>query len=163
MSDHYVVALDQGHLRIYAERRDPNQRQPSLELAESMDFPDGKRPYFAHDTSPQGRFPGTGENGGARHPGMSIDERLPMKAEAKTRNEKLLAEEVEKFLGAHPVASWDFAAPPAIHRAVLDRISSGTRLRLRRELGKDLVKHAPADLVAAFAEGEREQAAGKPR
>ncbi len=161
--EHYVIALDQGHLRIYAERRDPNQHKPGLELAASMDFPDGKRPYFAHDTSPQGRFPGAGENGGSRQPGMSIDERLPMKEEAKTRMAKLLAAEIEKFLVAHPGGSWDFAAAPEIHRAVLDRLSSATRLRLRRELAKDLVKHKAADLVAQFAESEREHAAERAR
>jgi hypothetical protein len=154
MSDHYVIALDQGHLRIYAERRDPNQHKPSLEAVEAVDFPNGKRPYFANDTSPQGRFPGAG-TGGSRHPGMSIDERLPMQEENKTRSAKQLAEEVETFLVGHPGATWDFAAGPDIHHAVLERISPGARQRLRRALAKDLVKHRPADLLAQFAEAEQ--------
>jgi len=120
MSEHYVVALDQGHLRIYAERQDANQLRPSLEVVESLDFPEGKRPYFANDTSPQGRFPGYGAGGqGARHAGQSIDERLPMKEEARARSAKQLAEQVDRFLTGHPEATWDFAAAPEIHRAVL--------------------------------------------
>jgi hypothetical protein len=156
MSDHYIIALDQGHLRIYAERRAPDQLKPSLEQVEAVDFPNGKRAYFSNDTSPQGRFPGYGAGGeGARHPGQSIDERLPMKEEARTRSAKQLAEEVEHFLAAHPDATWDFAAGPEIHRAVLERISNQARQRLRRALPKDLVKHQPQDLLEQFAAADR--------
>jgi hypothetical protein len=151
MSEHYIVALDQGHLRIYAERKMPDQTTPGLEEVESMDFPNGKRAYFANDTSPQGRFPGAGPGGGSRHPGMSIDERLPMKQESERRTAKQLAEEVEAFFSNHPGATWDFAAGPELHNAVLELISASTRQRLRRAVSKDLVKHRPQELLAQFA------------
>ena len=148
MSDHFIVTLDHGHLRIYAELRQPGQYTPTLETVESVDFPNGKRAYFSNESAPAGRFPGVR----GRHPGMSIDERLPMKQEAERRSERQLAEEVEAFLSARPDATWDFAAGPEMHRAVLDQLSVKSRQRLRRAVSKDLVKHPPGELLAQFAD-----------
>src|SRR3954470_6583332 len=113
MSDHFIIALDQGHLRIYAERKAPGQFTPGLQQVEAMDFPLGKKAYTANDTSMAGRFP----QDRGRHPGGSIDERLPMKEEADRRRAGQLAAEVEVFLANRPDATWDFAAGPEVHHA----------------------------------------------
>ena len=42
MSEHFIVTLDQGHLRIYVERQSPEQFTPGLEQVEAMDFPAGR-------------------------------------------------------------------------------------------------------------------------
>src|SRR5438105_4334416 len=126
MSEHYIVALDQGHLRIYLERRGPGQFTPGLEQVEAMDFPLGKKSYTANEAAPAGRFPQLR----GQHPGKSIDERLPMKEEADRRRAHELAVQVEAFLGGRPEASWDFAAGPEIHRTVLEQLSPASRRRL---------------------------------
>lgn len=159
MSEHFIVALDQGHLRIYAERTSPGQYTPGLEAVESMDFPAGRESYTDRDTDVAGRFQssknqaaGSGAPGGnVTRSGMSIDERLPMKNEANKRRASELASEVENFFARRPAATWDFAAGPELHRAVLEQLSPATRQRLRRAVPKDLVNQRPADLRAQFA------------
>jgi hypothetical protein len=153
MSEHYIVALDQGHLRIYAERASPAQFTPGLEQVEAMDFPLGKKAYNANDTGMAVRFPSSRgpKKGGVAEAGMSIDERLPMKEEADRRRAQQLSAEVEHFLAQRPGASWDFAAGPELHRAVLEQLSPQTRRRLRRAVPKDLVNENPAELREQFA------------
>ena len=164
MSEHYIVTLDQGHLRIYAERRGPDQFTPGLDQVEAMDFPAGRESYTDRDTDMAGRFQsskhqgaGAGAPGGSGmgRAGMSIDERLPMKNEADRRRAQQLAMEVEHFLKQHPAATWDFAAGPELHRTILEQLSPGTRQRLRRALPKDLVNQKPSDVRAHFADAGR--------
>src|SRR5215213_4946755 len=106
MSEHFVVAVDHGHLRIYVERRAPGQTT-GLDQVEAMDFPAGKRSYADRDTDMAGRFasskhqsPGPG-NPTART-GMSIDERLPMQREESRRRVKELAAEIDAFFQGRP-------------------------------------------------------------
>lgn len=160
MSEHYIVTLDQGHLRIYAERKSLEQFTPGLEQVEAMDFPAGKESYTDRDTDMAGRFqsskhqgpaPGAPGGNGVGRTGMSIDERLPMKNESDRRRAQQLAMEVEHFLTQHPNATWDFAAGPELHRAILEQLSAKSRQRLRRALPKDLVNQPPNDVRAHFA------------
>lgn len=159
MSEHYIVALDQGHLRVYAERREIGQQTPGLEVVESMDFPSGRESYTDRDTDMAGRFQNSrqtaGANAGGARGGMSIDERLPMKNEAHKRRAEQLASEVELFLSRRPEATWDFAAGPELHNVVLGHLSARTRQRLRRALAKDLVNHPLQSLREQFASGWR--------
>lgn len=147
MSEHFIVALDQGHLRIYAERRAPEQFTPGLEQVEAMDFPLGRRSYAENDAAMAGRFPTVR----GRHPTSSIDERLPMKVETNRRRAQELAQEVDRFFVSRPAASWDFAAAPELHRVVLEQLTPATRRRLRRAVPKDLVNQPPHELIAQFA------------
>jgi hypothetical protein len=160
MSEHFIVTLDQGHLRIYVERQSPEQFTPGLEQVEAMDFPAGRESYTDRDTDMAGRFssskhqgPATGAPGGngVGRTGMSIDERLPMKNEMNRRRAQELAAEVEDFLSKRPNASWDFAAGPELHRAVLELLSPRVRQRLQRAVPKDLVNQRPSELRAQFA------------
>jgi hypothetical protein len=160
MSEHFIVAIDQGHLRIYAERRTPEQFTSGLEQVEAMDFPLGKKAYTASDTSMAGRFqsskhqsraPGApaGIEGGRS--GMSVDERLPMKNETDRRRADQLAQEIEHFFTQRPEVTWDFAAGPELHRAVLEQLSPSVRQRLRRAVSKDLVNQPTSTLREQFA------------
>lgn len=134
MTEHFIVTLDRGHLRIYAEERAPGQATPRLALVEAMDFPAGTESYTAHETDQAGRFPGAlGRQGGG-----SIDERLPMRREVEKRRIEDLAGEVNSFLRTRPEASWDLAAPAEIQPLVLAQLAPSTRERLCRSLVKDL-------------------------
>ena len=82
--------------------------------------------------------------------GMSIDERLPMQEEEQRRQTKDLVETIETFLQPHPVATWDFAAGPEVHNAVLEALSPATRSRLHRALSKNLVNQPMEELLRQF-------------
>ena len=157
MSEHYIVTADQGHLRIFAERsKAPGQSVPALDEVQALDFPAGVKSYTDRDTDMAGRFQGSKQQGSApgapaARMGMSIDERLPMQREVERRRVSDLAKSIEGFLEVRPKATWDFAAPPAVHNAVLDALSPRARGRLRQALPKDLVNQRTADLRAHFA------------
>src|SRR4051812_25731862 len=158
MSEHYIVTLDQGHLRIFAERVAPGQYTPGLQQVEAMDFPAGKHNYSDRDTDQAGRFSGSKNQAagmgapvkGARA-GMSIDERLPMQREESRRRAKELAAEIENFFQHRPEASWDYAAGPELNSTVLEMLSPALRQRLRRSVSKDLVNQRMDEVRAHFA------------
>lgn len=163
MSEHYIVTLDRGHLRIYAETNAPGQT-PHLEIVEAMDFPQGKHSYTDRETDMAGRFnsskhqsaaPGAPGGNQAGRTGMSIDERLPMKREEERRSITMLAAELDHFLQNRPDASWDFAAAPALYSSIIDELSVDTRRRLKRALSKDLVNQNSEEVRAHFANAGR--------
>lgn len=156
MSEHYIVAIDHGHLRIYAEQRPPGQRTPGLEQVEAMDFPAGRNSYVDRETDMAGRFPGSKQQGpgpgfSPGRAGMSIDERLPMQREESRRRVKELAAEIDAFLQKHPDATWDFAAGPELNNPVLEMMSPPVRRRMRRSVAKDIVNQRADDVRAHFA------------
>ena len=156
MTEHYIVAVDHGHLRIFAEQKRPGQTTPGLQAVESMDFPLGKQSYSDRDTDQAGRFAGSkqqsaGSGAPAGRQGMSIDERLPMQREESRRRAKEIAAEIDTFLRARPAASWDFAAGPELNGAVLELISKDVRQRVRRSVAKDLVNQRADEMRAHFA------------
>lgn len=134
MNRHFVVALDRGHLRIFAETR-PLGQPPRLEIVEAMDFPLEKR----RSQEPTGSIaPGD-----------------------RTGSVEVLASELDSFLLERPDASWDFAAPAKLYHAVSSRLSEDTRRRLRRTLSKNLVNEKGDDVEEPFgAEDEWQIATG---
>lgn len=143
--EHYVVALDRAHLRIYHRREEPGVlNQAQFELAESIDFPAGKRHYTANESDHAGRFSAMGQARG------SIDERLPMQEEHQRRVLADLAHFLDGFLSARPNARWDLAAGPALHHALLAALKPEVRARLRQSVAKDLVNQSPTELRTHF-------------
>lgn len=156
MSEHYLVTLDAGHLRIYAEKpREPGQFTPALQQVEAMDFPAGRRSYTDRDTDMAGRFPSSKRQAAGPGPipgGMSIDERLSMQREEERRRAKELAAELDAFFSGRPDATWDFAAGPELNGAVLEQLSRDVRRRIKRSVAKDLVHQSAEDLRTHFQE-----------
>ena len=127
MSEHYVVTVDFGHLRIFAERGAADGVvPPRLEVVESLDFPSSSRRRPANE-------PASAAAGDAR------------------QNLDLLAAEVDTFLAHRPDASWDFAVAPSLYGAMMDEISIGTRSRLKRALPKDLASQNAEEVREQFA------------
>lgn len=157
MSEHFFIAADHAHLRVYLQRQQAGQHEPDLDEVQAMDFPGGKQSYTARDTSMAGRFQGSQYQAagspagvpGART-GMSIDERLPMQREEERRRARDVAQEIETFFAGRNDATWDLAITPAMHRAVVDQLSERVRARLRRVIAKDLVNQRPEDVRAQF-------------
>lgn len=144
-SEHFVVAVDRAHLRIYQMKEEPGVRaQPQFELAEALDFPAGRRHYTSRDSDQAGRFSSAAQMGG------SIDERLPMQEEHQRRLVAELVHFVGEFLSQRPQARWDLAAGPALHRPLLEGLGPEIGARLRHALVKDLVHQTPGELRAHF-------------
>jgi hypothetical protein len=143
--EHYVVVLDRAHLNIYQVKDGDHATRVRFEPVEAMHLPAGRRHYTDRDSDQAGRF-------GARigPAGASIDERLPMQNEHERGLAADLAERLGRFLMEHDHATWDYAAGPALHRAVLDRLPPAARARLERALAKELVHQSPAELEAHF-------------
>jgi hypothetical protein len=156
MSEHYIVTLDHGHLKIYAERMAPGQFTPALQQVEAVDFPAGRHNYTDRETDQAGRFSGSKNQGaGLGAPGvrtgMSIDERLPMQREETRRRARDLAAQIERFFQSRPDASWDYAAGPDLNSTILELLSPGLRRRMRRSVSKDLVNQRVDEVRAHFA------------
>jgi hypothetical protein len=142
MVDHHYVVLNRTQIQIYRERTEPGY-PPGCVLVASFGFPEAHRSYTDNDSDQAGRFPA----GVAAHNGMNIDERLPMQEEHERRDAAALATTLERFLRDFPQSRWDYAAGPALHYAVLERLSPAVRAGLDRSLQKDLTK-APAHEIA---------------
>lgn len=149
MNERYVVAANRGSIRIYQHRQEIGQTTPGFALVQQLDLPGGRAPFNAYLTDQAGRFPSQPDSGSYK--GMSIDERLPGQEEHEKRAIDEVARNVEAFLEAHRPATWDFAAPPGVHHAVLERISPAVRQRLRRTLAKDLTKQPVTELREHFS------------
>lgn len=140
------VAVDRSRLRVYhtSQAESPLDNGPWNTVA-SLDYPDGRISYAATTTDSAGRFPTS------QWPGMSFDERLPLKEEHERRLVSDLVEGIERCLGEHPEATWHFAAGPGLFQAILRQLTPGSRSRLGRTLERNLAKLPPAELQAHFA------------
>lgn len=56
-----------------------------------------------------------------------------------------------RFFATRPNATWDFAAGPELHNAVLEAVTPKTRAQLRRSVPKDLVHQPQAEFATHFA------------
>jgi hypothetical protein len=144
MTPRLVVVLNSTSLRIFREDQPPGALGPHFTRIEAADFPEGRQQYTDNDSDFAGRFPRGGDNS------SSIDERLPMQQEFERRNIAEVARELSRFLARHPGLAWDYAAGPALHHAVLDRIPAEQRTRLDRTAVKDLTKLPPQELARHF-------------
>jgi hypothetical protein len=145
-SPHFVIAADRAHVRFHHETPpDGPGGTARWELVNAIDLPAGKQRYTGRDTDQAGRFPGSR----GVSPGGSIDERLPMLEEHQRRIAAEVAAQIEDFLQNYPDATWDFAAGPEVHYAILESLPPATSQRLRRTLTKDLVNQ-PGELRRQF-------------
>jgi hypothetical protein len=154
--NHYIVIADHAHLRIFTETSSPGQSTPTLREVHAMDFPQGRTSYVDRDTDMAGRFQGSKQQGAApgapvARTGMSIDERLPMQREAERRQIDDLARAIEAFFISQPEGTWDFAAGPSTHNAILEQLPPHVRARLRSSVAKDLVNQPTSELVGHFS------------
>lgn len=155
MSEHYVMTANQGHLRIFSRRQPPGQMTPAFDEIRAFDFPIGVKNYTDRETDMAGRFNSSKHQMSApgaptARTGMSIDERLPMQREEQRRRIRDVAEMIDGFLSGKPAATWDFAAGPELHNAVLESVTPQTRRQLRQSVSKDLVHQPQTELAAHF-------------
>lgn len=144
MSPHYIVVLNRSQLLVYREDTAPGRSELHCVLVEAADFPSSRESYTDRDSDFAGRFPRGADNN------SSIDERLPMQEEFQRRQAAVIARTLETFLRRHPHIRWDYAAGPALHYAVLDRLSPELRGGMDRSVQKDLTKVNADELLNYF-------------
>jgi hypothetical protein len=145
--DHYMAVVDRAHLRIYRVYAPRTGGSTQFELAEAVDMVAGHQQATARATDMAGRFPGgSGRLQGSG--GGTIDERLPMHAEYERRVVGDLVHHLTRFFSEHYRATWDFAAGPEIHQAVLNRLPAEIRARVDVAIVKELPHQTPAQLRA---------------
>jgi hypothetical protein len=140
-AERFIAVLDRAHLRIYQVNNGDETRRTRFELADSYDLPDALQHVTDAGADEAGRFEGRA---------ASIAESLPIKNEQKIRLAEEFAEHLRHFLEAHDHATWDYAAGPALHGAVLDRLPPAVRSRLDRALPQELASPSEAELEAHF-------------
>ncbi len=150
MNERYAVTLNRGSIRIYKVEQPVGQTTPGFQPVQQLDIPAGRTPFNQYDTDQAGRHPSQPQQGG-NYKGMSIDERLPGERENEKRVFDEVAREVNAFLAEHPAAEWDYAAPPGVHQAVLERLSPDVRQRIRQALTKDLTNMPAGELRTHFS------------
>lgn len=144
-AEHFVAVLDRAHLNIFQVRNGGRASRARFERVETIELPAGAQGYTDRDTDQAGRFGARVGPGGG-----SIDERLPMQNEHERRLVAELAARLGQFLEQHPGATWDYAAGPALHHAVFERLPRPVRDRLGVAVAKELTHQTPAGLEAYF-------------
>ena len=149
---HFLILVDRAHLRIYG--MDDPTAVPAL--VTGLDAPAGRQSYAASASDNAGQFPGSRKpkSRGGTSAGGTNDERLPMQQERDRRLAQEWADRITAFFTEHTTSTWDYAAGPELHNAVLDRVSDGVRQRLRTAMLKDLVNHPAAALRQHVAQPE---------
>jgi hypothetical protein len=139
-----IIVADRGSLKAYKVNDTPT-RGPSLKLVQAFDITDGHGRMGDKLSDIAGRF-----SVGAGQHMSSVAERTQMDTEVDRRIYKQLADEIGKVVKSDGAVGWSFAAPAAIHGAIVELMSSGVRDRIVEHVKSDLVKIEPAKLHTHF-------------
>ena len=142
-----IIVADRGSLKAYKVNDTPT-RGPSLRLVQAFDITDAHGRLVDKLTDMAGRFP-VGDAGNGRHMN-GVAERTQLETETDRRICKQLVDEIVKVVRDDGAAGWSFAAPPAIHGAIVDLLPAAVRGRIVEHVKSDLVKIEPAKLSGHF-------------
>lgn len=146
MNETLYVVVDRSRVRVYRHAAAvPPATRAGPKLVESIDCPEGRAAYFDRESDAAGRFPSS------RGPGMSTDERLPMKEEHERRIAADIVSLLNRILPAYPEATWHLAAGPGLLQTVLAQLAPDHRQRLGKTLAKNLAQLPVGELTAHFA------------
>ncbi len=145
-----IIVTDRGSLKAY-KVSETNTRGASLSLVQAFDTTEAHGRYQDKMTDQAGRFPaGTSGAGGAdRHQGATA-ERQGIETEKDRRILKQLADSIAEVVKREGSEGWSFAAPAAIHTAIVELLPKECRDRIVEHVKSDLVKIEQADLAQHF-------------
>jgi hypothetical protein len=146
-SSSLIIVADRGSLKAYKVNETPT-RGPSLQLVQAFNITDAHGKMSDKLTDMAGRFP-VSDGGTGRHMN-SIAERTQLETETDRRIYRQLVDEIVKVVKGDGAAGWSFAAPTAIHGAIVDLLPAGVRDRIVEHVKSDLVKIEPAKLHTHF-------------
>jgi hypothetical protein len=142
-----IIVTDRGSLKAYRVDETPT-RGPSLKLVQAFNITDAHGKLVDKVSDLAGRFP-VSDGAGGRH-ANSIAERTQLETETDRRIYKQLADQIAKIVESDGVEGWSFAAPAAIHAAIVDLLPASVRNRIVEHVKSDLVKTELSKLPAHF-------------
>jgi hypothetical protein len=142
-----IIVADRGSLKAYKVNDTPT-RGPSLRLVQAFDITDAHGRMGDKLTDMAGGFP-VGDGGNGRHMN-SIAERTQLETETQRRINRQLVDEIVKVVNNEGAVGWSFAAPAAIHGAIVDQLPAAVRDRIVEHVKSDLVKTESAKLASHF-------------
>jgi hypothetical protein len=147
-----IVVADRGSLKAYKVNETPT-RGPSLQLVQAFDVTDAHGRFQDKVTDFAGRFAfSEGLNG--RH-ASSIADQQGIETENQRRIFKQLADNIAQLVQKQAQDGWSFAAPAAIHSAIVDLLPVKVRNRIVEHVKADLVKLELAALPGHFRSLQR--------
>jgi Protein required for attachment to host cells len=144
ISSSLIVVADRGSLKAYKVSETPT-RGPSLKLVQAFNITDAHGKMSDKLTDMAGRYAA----GLGKHM-SSVAERTQMDTEVDRRIYKQLVDEIVKIVKGDGGEGWSFAAPSAIHGAIVDLMPAGVRDLIVEHVKSDLVKIEPAKLHTHF-------------
>ncbi len=142
-----IVVADRGSLKAYKVNETPT-RGPSLQLVQAFDVTDAHGRFQDKVTDSAGRF-GVSDGSNGRH-ASSTAEQQGIETESERRIFKQLAESIAQLVQAQGTDGWSFAAPAAIHSAIVELLPTNVRNRIVEHVKADLVKLELAALPGHF-------------
>ena len=112
-----IIVTDRGSFKAYRVNDTPT-RGPSLQLVQAFDMTEAHGRMMDKLTDMAGRFP-TSAGATGRHMN-GIAERTQLETETDRRIFKQLVDEIVKVVKSDGAEGWSFAAPAAIHGAIVD-------------------------------------------
>ncbi|MGZ4967442.1 MAG: host attachment protein [Chthoniobacterales bacterium] len=141
-----IVIADRGSLKAYKVNATPT-RGPSLQLVQAFDVTDAHGRYQDKVSDFAGGFP-VGDGAG-RH-ANSVAEKMGVETEIERRIFKQLADNIAQLVQKQGKEGWSFAAPAAIHSAIVALLPGDVRNRIVEHVKADLVKLELAALPGHF-------------
>lgn len=141
-----IIVTDRGSLKAYRVDDTPT-RGASLRLVQAFELTEAHGRYEDKLTDQAGRF--SVSDGDGRH-ANSIGEHTALETESEKRICKQLAEHIEEIVRREAVEGWSFAAPAAIHAAVVELLPPAISNRIVEHVKSDLVKIESAKLLSHF-------------
>jgi hypothetical protein len=149
--EHYIAAVEEGKLRLYAETRVPGAPAARLVAVprEAHAREETCTPHRSFRVPPTVKVR-------PRRGRVSVDSHAARARDEAHGGLRRLAEELDAFLARRPAASWDFAGSPSLYSALVEALAPSNLRRLKRVLTKVPRSEYGIEAPREFAVAEEE-------
>jgi hypothetical protein len=145
----FLIVADRGNLKAFRLGDSSPERRTRLELVQAFSIVAAHQKLSEMLTDQAGRFPvGSGGNSQGRHQNAISESNIDL--ETDRRIQKELAGHIDDILKREQPATWAFAAPSEINRAVLDKVAPAFVAKLVENVPADLVNMQVNELAGHF-------------
>ena len=144
--DKIIIAVDLGHFKAYGLTQKPME-SPHLELIESYDSTEAHGKLSEKYSDANGKFGLMGGKGGTA---TGNGETHNIELEAEKKMVKCIAGDIEKILLKENGTEWYLAAPAGINSRIVEKLSSGAKVRLAKNVSANLTKKKKAEILSFF-------------
>ena len=146
----FLIVADRGNLKAFRLGESSPERRPRLELVQAFSIVSAHQKVSEMLTDQAGRFPVGSVPGMSqgRHQNAISESNIDL--ETDRRIQKELAGHIETILKQEQPATWAFAAPSEINRAVLEKVPPALVAKLVENVPADLVNAQVKDLAGHF-------------